>query len=31
MKNDNGYTGGLGTDDSSPTTYYKAMPSVSLF
>ena len=26
-----GYTGGPGTDDSSPTTYYKAMPSVSLF
>ena len=25
------YTGGPGTDASSPATYYKAMPSVSLF
>lgn len=27
----NGYTGGPGTDASSPATYYKAMPLVSLF
>ena len=25
------YTGGPGTDASSPATYYKAMPLVSLF
>ena len=31
LKIKDGYTGGPGTDASSPATYYKAMPSVSLF